>query len=161
MERSASGAGGHLWFFFAEACNCASARQFGEFMLRETMKRNRHLKFSSFDRMFPNQDRLPEGGFGNLIALPLRASAYRNGNTAFINKYQQVIANPVEFLSIHPKISLMRVAELLRAFQEEDYFFDDPQPHLILSTEDVCAGEIRGTVSGMLNIDKTLSLIHI
>ena len=155
MERSASGAGGHLWFFFAEACNCASARQFGEFMLRETMKRNRHLKFSSFDRMFPNQDRLPEGGFGNLIALPLRASAYRNGNTAFINKYQQVIANPVEFLSIHPKISLMRVAELLRAFQEEDYFFDDPQPHLILSTEDVCAGEIRGTVSGMLNIDKT------
>src|SRR5699024_3842259 len=65
------------------------------------------------------------------------------------------IANPVEFLSIHPKISLMRVAELLRAFQEEDYFFDDPQPHLILSTEDVCAGEIRGTVSGMLNTDKT------
>ena len=65
MERSQSGNGGHLWFFFAEPVKAISARKFGEFFLSEAMKNNKSLSFTSFDRMFPNQDYIPDEGKGN------------------------------------------------------------------------------------------------
>lgn len=99
MERSASGAGGHLWFFFSTNIKASLARRFGEFLLQETMKQNTRITFKSFDRMFPNQDYLPEGGFGNQIALPLRYSSYAQGNTTFINELQQPYFNPIEYLT--------------------------------------------------------------
>jgi len=39
----------------------------------------------SYDRLFPSQDTMPRGGFGNLIALPLQHEARKNGNTVFID----------------------------------------------------------------------------
>jgi len=72
LERSRSGNGGHVWIFFDRPVSARAARQMGAFLLTETMERYPSLGFGSYDRFFPNQDTLPHGGFGNLIALPLQ-----------------------------------------------------------------------------------------
>ena len=84
VERSRSGDGAHVWVFFAEAVLASAARQLGALLLRETMRRS-DLDLSSYDRLFPNQDLLPENGFGNLIALPLQGRARRHGNSVFLD----------------------------------------------------------------------------
>lgn len=88
MERSSSGQGGHLWLFFESPVKALKARKLGSLLIQEAMEGNKNLNFNSFDRMFPNQDYLPQGGFGNLIALPLRHDAYLKGNSSFINDLQ-------------------------------------------------------------------------
>jgi hypothetical protein len=75
LERSRSGNGGHVWFFFEQAVSASVARKLGSHLLTETMERRPDLGLGSYDRLFPNQDTLPKGGFGNLIALPLQAGA--------------------------------------------------------------------------------------
>ena len=72
LERSRSGNGGHVWWFFAEAIPAALARRLGSHVLTETMERRPDIGLDSYDRFFPNQDTIPHGGFGNLIALPLQ-----------------------------------------------------------------------------------------
>jgi len=72
VERSQSGNGGHVWFFFKDQISAATARKFGTLLLTHAMSKRHEIKFSSYDRLFPNQDTLPKGGFGNLIALPFR-----------------------------------------------------------------------------------------
>ena len=72
LERSRSGNGGHVWLFFEEAIPAALARRLGSHILTETMERRPDIGLDSYDRFFPNQDTLPQGGFGNLIALPLQ-----------------------------------------------------------------------------------------
>jgi hypothetical protein len=54
-------------------------------LLTQTMERRHHLGLDSYDRFFPNQDTLPKGGFGNLIALPLRWMPRQNGNSLFVD----------------------------------------------------------------------------
>lgn len=50
------------------------------------MTKRHEIKFESYDRLFPNQDTMLKGGFGNLIALPMQRSARRNKNSVFIDK---------------------------------------------------------------------------
>ena len=71
LERSRSGNGGHIWFFFKDAVPATLARKLGSHILTETMEQRPDIGLDSYDRLFPNQDTLPKGGFGNLIALPL------------------------------------------------------------------------------------------
>lgn len=85
VERSRSGNGGHLWFFFEEAIPAQLARKLGAFLLTETMDSRPGIGLDSYDRFFPNQDTLPQGGFGNLIALPLQKSPRELGNSVFLN----------------------------------------------------------------------------
>ena len=85
LERSRSGNGGHVWIFFDQPVPTKTARQLGAFILTETMERYPNLGFESYDRFFPNQDTLPQGGFGNLIALPLQKRPRANGNSLFLN----------------------------------------------------------------------------
>jgi superfamily II DNA or RNA helicase len=85
LERSRSGNGGHVWIFFERPASAKTARQLGAFLLTETMERYPNLGFESYDRFFPNQDTLPQGGFGNLIALPLQMKPRMNGNSLFLN----------------------------------------------------------------------------
>jgi hypothetical protein len=85
LERSRSGRGGHVWFFFDEAVPAALARRLGSHVLTETMERRPDIGLDSYDRLFPNQDTLPHGGFGNLIALPLQRAARKQGNTVFLD----------------------------------------------------------------------------
>jgi hypothetical protein len=72
VEISRSGAGAHLWVFFSDAVPAWSARALGFKLLDKAMERHPGLSFDSYDRLFPNQDTMPDGGFGNLIALPLQ-----------------------------------------------------------------------------------------
>ena len=74
VERSRSGKGAHLWIFFSAAVSCTGARKLGSALLTAAMEREGKLKLDAYDRMFPCQDMLPNGGFGNLIALPLQAA---------------------------------------------------------------------------------------
>ena len=75
IERSRSGNGAHVWFFFTAPAAAATARRMGCYLVTETMSRRHQLAMASYDRLFPNQDTLPRGGFGNLIALPLQHEA--------------------------------------------------------------------------------------
>lgn len=94
VERSRSGNGAHIWFFFAEPILASKARQFGTLILDGAMEQYPALSFESYDRMFPNQDNMPIGGFGNLIALPLQKQARQQGNSTFIDGNFNVIADP-------------------------------------------------------------------
>ena len=102
VERSRSGQGAHLWLFFSEPVPCAEARRLGTALLTAAMETGGTLKLTSYDRMFPNQDTLPKGGFGNLIALPLQGQARKQGNSVFVD--EQLIPYPDQWAflsSIH------------------------------------------------------------
>jgi superfamily II DNA or RNA helicase len=86
LERSRSGNGGHVWMFFAEAVPAVLARKLGAHLLTETMERRPEVGLRSYDRLFPNQDTLPRGGFGNLIALPLQKRPREASNSVFIDE---------------------------------------------------------------------------
>ena len=79
LERSRSGRGGHVWLFFEEAIPAALARRLGSHVLTETMEGRPDIGLDSYDRLFPNQDTMPQGGFGNLIALPLQKGRAQAG----------------------------------------------------------------------------------
>jgi hypothetical protein len=85
LERSRSGNGGHVWIFFEAPVNAGRARKMGCALLTRTMERRHHLGLDSYDRFFPNQDTLPKGGFGNLIALPLQWMPRQAGNSLFVD----------------------------------------------------------------------------
>ena len=85
LERSRSGRGGHVWLFFEEAIPAALARRLGSTLLTETMEHRPDVGLDSYDRLFPNQDFLPQGGFGNLIALPLQKVPRDQGNSVFLD----------------------------------------------------------------------------
>ena len=86
IERSRSGNGAHVWIFFEQPLTASKARRLGNTILTEAMERNGWMTFKSYDRFFPNQDRLPEGGFGNLVALPLQGKARKEGNSVFVDE---------------------------------------------------------------------------
>ena len=85
VERSRSGNGAHVWFFFAAPVAACSARRLGSFVLTETMAARHELSMDSYDRLFPSQDQMPKGGFGNLIALPLQKEPRKLGNTELLD----------------------------------------------------------------------------
>jgi hypothetical protein len=85
VERSRSGQGAHAWFFFAAPVPAVAARKMASYLLTETMSRRHQLGMESYDRLFPNQDTLPRGGFGSLIALPLQHEPRQAGNTVFVD----------------------------------------------------------------------------
>jgi hypothetical protein len=84
IEISRSGNGAHLWIFFKDKVPAKEARLLGFGLLDKAMEIYPNLSFDSYDRLFPNQDILPEGGFGNLIALPLQREARLSGNSSFV-----------------------------------------------------------------------------
>jgi superfamily II DNA or RNA helicase len=89
VERSRSGNGAHVWFFFNEPVPAVIARRMGCYLITETMSRRHELSMDSYDRLFPSQDTKPRGGFGNLIALPLQHGPRQQGNTVFLDDHLQ------------------------------------------------------------------------
>lgn len=85
LERSRSGNGGHVWVFFAAPISAVQARQLGMRLLRQTMDARGDMDLGSYDRFFPNQDFMPKGGFGNLIAAPLQKKCRALGNSEFVD----------------------------------------------------------------------------
>jgi superfamily II DNA or RNA helicase/very-short-patch-repair endonuclease len=114
LERSRSGNGGHVWFFFEEALSASLARMLGSHVLTETLDHRPEIGLGSYDRFFPNQDTLPKGGFGNLIALPLQKQARQQGNTVFLDDYFRPHPDQWSFLASVQRISRTRVEALVR-----------------------------------------------
>jgi superfamily II DNA or RNA helicase len=99
VERSRSGDGAHVWFFFKAPVSASSARKLGCYLITETMARRHDLPMASYDRLFPNQDTMPRGGFGNLIALPFQNGPRQQGNSVFVDDSWKPYPNQWEFLS--------------------------------------------------------------
>ena len=85
LEVSRSGEGAHVWVFFSSRVAARDARRLGTAILSHTCARTRQLKLTSYDRLFPNQDTMPKGGFGNLIALPLQKVPRESGGSVFVD----------------------------------------------------------------------------
>lgn len=99
IEISRSGQGAHLWIFFEDRVPASEARLLGFALLDKAMEIFPNLSFDSYDRLFPNQDVLPEGGFGNLIALPLQREARQAGNSSFVDAELKLIKDQWQHLA--------------------------------------------------------------
>ncbi|MDO8662851.1 MAG: DEAD/DEAH box helicase family protein [Candidatus Omnitrophota bacterium] len=106
IERSRSGNGAHAWVFFEDKLPAFTARRLGSFLITETMSKRYQLDMKSYDRLFPNQDTLPNGGFGNLIALPLQKEAAKFGNSLFIDDHFKPYSGQWQFLASVKKMSI-------------------------------------------------------
>ncbi|PTB98731.1 DNA helicase [Marinobacter sp. Z-F4-2] len=113
VEISQSGAGAHLWVFFSDAVPAWSARALGFKLLDKAMERHPGLSFDSYDRLFPNQDTMPDGGFGNLIALPLQHQARSRGCTVFVDDELNPYPDQWALLSRQEAVSPDQLRELV------------------------------------------------
>lgn len=113
VERSRSGSGGHVWIFFSEEVPAILARKLGSSLITKTMARRYQIDMKSYDRIFPNQDTMPKGGYGNLIALPFQKEAMRRGNSVFIDDNGAPYPDQWAFLSSLGKMSFRDVGALV------------------------------------------------
>jgi superfamily II DNA or RNA helicase/very-short-patch-repair endonuclease len=113
LERSRSGQGAHAWFFFEEAIPAGLARRLGSHVLTETMERRPDVGLDSYDRLFPNQDTMPHGGFGNLIALPLQRAARKQDNAVFLDRAFVPWTDQWAFLASVRKIGRSQVERIV------------------------------------------------
>lgn len=120
IERSRSGNGAHVWIFFEAPLPASKARRLGNAILTEAMTHNGQMSFNSYDRFFPNQDYLPEGGFGNLVALPLQGQARRRENSVFVDNDFLVYKDQWAFLYNLKKIQESTIDQLLRLHYQEE-----------------------------------------
>lgn len=120
IERSRSGNGAHVWIFFEAPLPASKARRLGNAILTEAMTHNGQMSFNSYDRFFPNQDYLPEGGFGNLVALPLQGQARRKQNSVFVDNDFLVYKDQWAFLYNLKKIQESTIDQLLRLHYQEE-----------------------------------------
>lgn len=115
IERSRSGEGAHVWIFFAEVVTASVARKLGCYLLTETMSRRYQLEMDSYDRLFPNQDTIPKGGFGNLIALPLQKEPAEKGNSLFLDSSFKPHQDQWAFLASLERVKPSVLSETVRA----------------------------------------------
>ena len=114
LEISRSGEGAHAWVFFEEAVPAREARQLGASLISHTCAASRQLKLSSYDRLFPNQDTMPKGGFGNLIALPLQKEARQRGCSVFVNDELQPYPDQWAYLATLQRLSVAGLQSLIQ-----------------------------------------------
>jgi superfamily II DNA or RNA helicase len=114
LERSRSGDGAHIWIFLAEPMAAALARRLACALLTRTMERRYSLGLDSYDRLFPSQDTMPKGGFGNLIALPLQRGPRHQGNSVFVNDDLRPYGDQWAFLSSVKRLTRGDVEALIR-----------------------------------------------
>ena len=114
VERSRSGEGAHVWFFFATPVPATLARKMGCYLVTEAMARRHQLGMESYDRFFPSQDTMPRGGFGNLIALPFQDGPRKQGNTLFVDDEFVPHRDQWAHLASLPRIASAAVEALAR-----------------------------------------------
>lgn len=119
VERSRSGNGAHVWVLFAEPVKAKTARQLGNAILTEAMEREGKMSFKSYDRFFPNQDFMPQGGFGNLVALPLQGQSRRNGNSVFVDEKFQPYLDQWAYLQTMRKMTVTEVESAVAKYSGE------------------------------------------
>ena len=119
LERSRSGNGGHVWIFFETPVLAALARKLGTLLLTSTMNLRPEIGMDSYDRLFPSQDTMPKGGFGNLIALPLQKKPREQNNSVFVDQDLNPYPDPWAFLSSIQKMTPKEVERILKNVQDE------------------------------------------
>ena len=119
LERSRSGKGGHIWIFFDRALPAITARKLGCVLLTRTMERRHQLGLDSYDRFFPNQDTMPKGAFGNLIALPLQFAPRKAGNSVFIDSDFNPHPDQWQFLSTIRRMPVEAAEEIVAEAQSK------------------------------------------
>jgi superfamily II DNA or RNA helicase len=105
LEISRSGNGAHAWIFFDRNVSAFDARRLGASIISHACERTRQLALSSYDRLFPNQDYMPKGGFGNLIALPLQKRARAQNNSVFVDESLEPHSDQWAFLASIQRMS--------------------------------------------------------
>ena len=105
VERSRSGNGAHAWIFFSEAVPAVLARRLGTILIAKASTERPTMSLDAYDRLFPNQDSMPRGGFGNLIALPLAGGPRKYGNTLFLDDELKPYTDQWTFLATVPRYS--------------------------------------------------------
>ena len=118
IERSRSGSGAHAWIFFDEAISAADARKMGSIILTRAMEKRGELSFKSYDRLFPNQDTMPSGGFGNLIALPLQGLARKSGNSVFVDENFKPYADQWQYLGTVKTVKTEQVETIISQYSK-------------------------------------------
>ena len=129
IERSRSGNGGHLWFFFQQAIPAVLARKMGAALLTETMEKYPEIGFESYDRFFPNQDTLSSGGFGNLIGLPLQYFPRKLGNSLFLDDSFTPYHDQWAYLASIVKMTPAEVNKIVESTQLHGNVLGLPMPH--------------------------------
>ncbi|MBW6474996.1 MAG: DEAD/DEAH box helicase [Anaerolineaceae bacterium] len=119
LERSRSGNGGHVWIFFESPVTALLARKLGALLLTSTMNRRPEIGMDSYDRLFPSQDTLPRGGFGNLIALPMQKKPREQNNSIFLDNDLNPYPDQWAYLSSIQKITEQEVEKIIKNFQGE------------------------------------------
>ncbi len=163
VERSRSGNGAHMWFFFEEPVLAKIARRFGSGLLTKAMESQHEIKLNSYDRMFPNQDTMPKGGFGNLIALPLQGKARKSGNSEFADDDFISYPDQWEYLYSVKRISANELEEYIKQLCDNgdlgELVSDDEKPWEKKPEQSITPMDFMGTVeiikANMLYIKKT------
>ncbi len=120
LERSRSGNGGHVWIFFDRPIGAAQARKLGAALITKCREERYSVTFESYDRMFPNQDTMPKGKFGNLIALPLQCESAKQGNAVFLDSFLRPYQDQWEFLRSINRMSSRKVDNLVKNAAKEN-----------------------------------------
>ena len=120
LERSRSGNGGHVWIFFETPVPAVLARKLGALLLTSTMNRRPEIGMDSYDRLFPSQDTLPRGGFGNLIALPLQKKPREQNNSVFLDNDLNPYPDQWAFLASIQKMTHQDLNRIVKNVQDED-----------------------------------------
>ena len=113
VERSRSGNGAHVWVFFEESIDAELARSLGSTIITHAMAKTSGLSFESYDRLFPTQSTIAQGGFGNLISLPFQGQAQRQGNSVFVDDDFAAFPDQWRFLSSIKKATLQQTQAII------------------------------------------------
>ena len=160
VERSRSGRGAHLWIFFKEMIPARLARKFG-FALLEKGAESVNLKsFKYYDRMIPTQDALPEGGLGNVIALPLQGMALKSGNSAFVDENWNAYEDQLKVLAGTRRLTRQEIEDYLSlwystGFTSEDNGTDAPWDKNSEIEADSVKGVVRIVLADRIYIDSS------
>ncbi|MGX7163621.1 TOTE conflict system archaeo-eukaryotic primase domain-containing protein [Enterococcus massiliensis] len=131
IERSQSGNGIHIWLFFKEKIPASKGRRLANLLLTDAMMHTPLMNFTAYDRIIPLQDTLPKGGFGNLIALPLKWENVKKGCSIFLTDQFQTL-QPTDLwnhLSKIPKYDSNEIDDRITEINSEvlilEYEFDE------------------------------------
>ena len=174
VERSRSGNGAHVWIFFSDPVPAVLARRLGALLLAKAGAMQPSMGLEAFDRFFPNQDALPSGGFGNLIALPLAKEPRQAGNTLFVDEAFDPMPDQWAYLASLRRLSLQEVLEIvsrLSPLSLLDQAASRETPDLVLQSEEttldlsrpmilrgMLSGELTVTLDSRLHIPRTIPI---
>ena len=147
------GKGAHLWIFFSENISAKRARNLGMLILQAAMNERHSLPFESFDRMFPNQDSIPKGGYGNLIALPLQGQVVKNKYSVFVDEDFISFDDQWAYLSSVKKLSAKDLETCCIEITKvvHDFLPDGCDDSGINKTDDIAKDGTAYKISGILS----------